>query len=151
VVWFNHKAAYRRIRESDRGLGWANLFVLFSTALLPFPTVVLSHALQENDRPDQRVAIGFYALVGALLQFSWLVFFQYLARHGDLVEGRVDVRFFPAERVRALIGVVLYVAAGLVGYLFIPLIALAVFPVLPIFYGVTSAGLYGLGSLARRS
>jgi hypothetical protein len=43
------------IRFSDaltnRGLHWANLFVLFTTALLPFPTAVVPHALQEKNQP----------------------------------------------------------------------------------------------------
>jgi uncharacterized membrane protein len=54
AVWLNHKAAFKRIRQIDRGLHWANLLVLFSTALLPFPTAVVSRALQEHDQPDQR-------------------------------------------------------------------------------------------------
>ena len=110
----------------------------------------LSHALQENNRLDQRIAVVFYALVGAVLSASWLAFYHYLARHGDLVAERVDDRFFPAERVRPLVGVVLYVAAGLLGYLVAPLISLAIFLVLPVFYGVTSAGLYQLGSRTGR-
>jgi uncharacterized membrane protein len=58
INWLNHKAAFRRIREIDLGLHWANLFVLFTTASLPFPTAVVSHALQENSKPDQRTAVA---------------------------------------------------------------------------------------------
>lgn len=46
VVWLNHKATFLRVRHMDRGLHWANLGVLFTTALLPFPTAVLSSALR---------------------------------------------------------------------------------------------------------
>ncbi|SCL31666.1 Uncharacterized membrane protein [Micromonospora rhizosphaerae] len=149
VVWLNHKAAFHRIRKTDRGLHWANLFILFATALMPFPTAVVSHALLGHNRPDQRVAIAFYALIGALLCASWLVFFHYLARHPDLVKEEVPERFYPAERVRALVGVVLYAAAGLVGYLVAPLVGLLIFAVLPVFYAITSAGLYA-APFARR-
>ena len=149
VVWLNHKTAFRRIRETDRGLQWANLFVLFTTALMPFPTAVVSHALLEHNRTDQRVAIAFYGLVGALLCASWLVFFHYLARHPDLVKDEVDPRFYPAERIRALVGLILYAAAGLIGCLVAPLVGLAIFLVLPVFYGVTSAGLYATPFVRR--
>lgn len=121
VVWLNHKGAFNRIRESDRGLHWVNLFVLFTTALLPFPTAVVSDALQEHDQQDQRVAVAFYALIGALLCVSWLTFFHYLSRRKDLLREGVSEGHFPAERVRALVGVILYVAAGLIGYLVAPL------------------------------
>ncbi|MFD1085749.1 TMEM175 family protein [Micromonospora andamanensis] len=149
VVWLNHKSAFNRIKESDRGLHWVNLFILFSTALLPFPTAVVSAALQEHDQQDQRVAVAFYALIGALLCASWLAFFHYLARRKDLLKEEVSERHFPAERVRALIGVILYAAAGLIGYLVAPLAGLAIFVVLPVFYAVTSAGLYQV-PLTRR-
>jgi uncharacterized membrane protein len=46
--WLNHKGAFNRVKESDRGLHWVNLFVLFTTALLPFPTAVVSDALQDT-------------------------------------------------------------------------------------------------------
>ncbi|MFI6760116.1 TMEM175 family protein [Micromonospora sp. NPDC050417] len=150
VVWLNHKAVFSRIRQADRGLHWANLFVLFTAALLPFPTAVVSRALQEENSADQRAAIAFYAAVGALLCCSWLVFFQYLTKHRDLVEEGVHDRFFPVERVRALVGVIFYVAGGVVGYLVVPLVGLVIFIVLPLFYGITSVGLYYASPVARR-
>jgi TMEM175 potassium channel family protein len=79
VVWLNHKAAFNRIKCMDRGLRWANLGVLFFTALLPFPTLLVSHALREDNLADQRTAVVAYALASALLCTSWLVFFHYLA------------------------------------------------------------------------
>ena len=38
VIWLNHKATFKRIHTIDRGLHWANVGVLFTTALLPFAT-----------------------------------------------------------------------------------------------------------------
>ncbi|MEW2428785.1 TMEM175 family protein [Micromonospora sp. NPDC047644] len=142
VVWLNHKAAFNRIQQVDRGLHWMNLLVLFSTALLPFPTAVVSDALQEHNNADQRVAVAFYALIGALLCATWLAFYHYLAKNPDLLKDQARGGFFPVERVRALVGVVLYVLAGLIGYLVAPLIGLVIFVLLPIFYAITSAGLY---------
>ncbi|MFK3980686.1 TMEM175 family protein [Micromonospora sp. NPDC050397] len=150
VVWLNHKAAFSRIRQADRALGWANLFILFTAVLLPFPTSVVSRALQEHNQTDQRVAIAFYALVGAVLSLSWLAFYHYLSRHRELLEEEVHDRFFPVERIRALVGVILYVAAGLVGYLLEPLVGLVVFVLLPLFYGFTSIGLYYVTPIGRR-
>ncbi|MEU0546372.1 TMEM175 family protein [Micromonospora sp. NPDC005979] len=142
VVWLNHKAAFNRIQQVDRGLHWMNLLVLFSTALLPFPTAVVSRALQEHNNADQRVGIAFYALIGAVLCTTWLAFYHYLAHNPDLLKAQAKGGFFHVERFRALAGVVLYLLAGLVGYLVAPLIGLVIFVVLPVFYAITSAGLY---------
>jgi hypothetical protein len=68
-----------------------------------------------------------------LLCASWLVFFHYLARHGELVFESVHERFFHEERIRALAGLILYCAGGVLGYLVAPLIALAIFVALPVF------------------
>lgn len=150
VVWTNHKAAFRRIRWIDRGLHWANLGVLFTTALLPFPTAVISKTMQHGNLADERTAVGFYALIGALLCTSWLFFFHYLSRHPELVEKNIPADFFPAERKRALTGVAAYSVAGVLGYLLTPTTALGIFLILPIFYGLTSEGLYELPALAQR-
>jgi uncharacterized membrane protein len=42
VIWFNHHQAFTCVRFVDRGLHAANLGILFTTAVLPFPTVVLA-------------------------------------------------------------------------------------------------------------
>ncbi|WUS52545.1 TMEM175 family protein [Streptomyces mirabilis] len=49
VLWLNHKAALQRIKVMTRGLHWANLGVLFSTALLPWPSALASEAIAEGN------------------------------------------------------------------------------------------------------
>lgn len=73
VIWLNHDALFSRIRYVDLGAKWANIGVLPTCATLPFPTAVLSTALQATDGTDQRAAIGLYALVAALMCVSWEV------------------------------------------------------------------------------
>lgn len=77
-------------------------------------------------------------------------FFHYLHRHPDLIEQGVDRGFCRGERLRALTGVLLYIAAGALGYLVAPLVALVIFLALPIFYAITSEGLYRLPAVVRR-
>jgi len=143
VVWLNHKAAFRRIDRADPGLHWLNLFVLFATAWLPFPTAVMADALQVRDLTDERVAIGLYALFGALLCISWWAFFQHLARHSELLAEGVDAGFFRRERTRAWLGLICYLLAPIFGLVFVP-IALVIFLALPIYFAVTSHGLDAL-------
>lgn len=141
VVWLNHKSAFGRIRSMDRGLYWANFGVLFATALLPFPTAVIADAVKKGDPDDTRTAVAFYGLVGVLLCLSWVAFFHYLSRHRELLQEGVEEGFFARESVRAWAGVTLYAAAGVLGYLVAPPVALVIFFALPVFYGATSHGL----------
>jgi uncharacterized membrane protein len=140
VIWMNHRAAFSRIREMDVGLQWVNLGILGTVALIPWPTAVIAETARTADAADQRVAAALYALVGALLWLSWLVFFIYLARHPDLTKEDVDDAYFARERPRALVGLLVYLAAGAAGVLVHPLVASVVFLVLPAFYALTSHG-----------
>ncbi|MBM7490467.1 putative membrane protein [Micromonospora luteifusca] len=147
VNWLNHRAAFNRVENSGKALQWYNLGVLFSTALLPFATSVVSQAMRDGDQADQRTGVVVYGLVGVLVSVSWLGLYHYLTRHHDLLDQTVPRRFFPAERARAAIGLLGYALAILVGYLVNPLFALAIFLLLPIFYSLTSSGLYELRRL----
>jgi uncharacterized membrane protein len=141
VIWLNHKAAFTRIKEMDRGLQWANLGILATLALVPWPTAIIAETARTGNLTDERVAVGLYALVGALLCLSWLVFFSHLARHPELTNDDVDDSYFARERPRAIIGVALYLAAGTAGVLIHPLVASVIFLLLPAFYGLTSHGI----------
>jgi hypothetical protein len=58
-----------------------------------------------------------------------------------LLEDGVNPDFFPKERFRATLGVILYAIAGVAGWLSTPKVALLIFLALPVFYGITSEGL----------
>ncbi|MEU8155967.1 TMEM175 family protein [Micromonospora sp. NPDC048986] len=147
VGWLNHRAAFNRVVNSGKALQWYNLAVLFSTALLPFATSVVSQAMRDGDQADQRTGVVVYGLVGVLVSVSWLGLYHYLARHHDLLDQTVPPRFFPAERARAAIGLLGYALAILVGFLTGPPFALVIFLLLPAFYSLTSSGLYELRRL----
>ncbi|MGD9764154.1 MAG: TMEM175 family protein [Candidatus Binatia bacterium] len=151
VVWLNHKAAFKRIRAADQWVHWANFGVLFSTALLPFSTAVIASAVQVGDPRDVQTAVVLYAVIGAVLCASWYAFFHYLSRHPELVKEDVHERFFAGERTRALIGVGLYAAAGVLAFIASPPVALFIFFALGVFYGITSEGLEKLPVRRRRS
>ncbi|WP_426323525.1 TMEM175 family protein [Microbacterium sp. E-13] len=140
VIWMNHKSAFTRIREMDVGLQWMNLAILATLALVPWPTAVIAETARTGNLADEKAAVALYALIGALLCLSWLFFFNYLARHPELTKEEVDDSYFAHERPRAVIGVILYLAAGIAGVLIHPLVASAVFLFLPVFYAFTSHG-----------
>ena len=141
VIWLNHRAVFARVRYCDRSLHLANLFLLLTSALIPFPTAILSAALQSGNEFDARVAATLYAAIAGSMCLSWLLVFHVLSIHPYLVDDGVSPDFFPKERFRAWLGVIFYTVAGLAGWLWTPKLALLVFLALPVFYGITSEGL----------
>jgi uncharacterized membrane protein len=141
VIWLNHRAVFARVRHCDRSLHLANLFLLLASALIPFPTAILSAAIQSGNEFDARVAVVLYATIAGAMCLAWLVMFHVLSIHPYLVEDGIDPDFFPKERVRAWLGVILYAIAGSAGWLSTPKLALLIFLGLPVFYGITSEGL----------
>jgi uncharacterized membrane protein len=143
VIWLNHHQAFVGIQRVNRGVHIANMCLLFTTALIPFPTAVLSHTFIAGvDSRDAHTAVGLYAVTAAAMCVSWLLLYHQVHRHRDrLLEEKVDREMFGTERARAIVGIVTYTVAGVVGALWLPWIALVVFVALPSFYGLTSEGL----------
>jgi uncharacterized membrane protein len=86
VIWLNHRAVFARVRYCDRSLHLANLFLLLTSALIPFPTAILSAAIQSGSEFDARVAVTLYATIAGTMCLSWLVVFHVLSIHPCLVE-----------------------------------------------------------------
>jgi len=141
VIWLNHRAVFSRVRYCDRSVHLANLFLLLTSALIPFPTAVLSSALQYGTPFDASVAVALYAVIGSAMCLAWLLLFHVLSTRAYLLEDNIDPGFFPKERLRASLGIVLYGLAGVIGWVYAPMLALLIYLALPIFFGITSEGL----------
>lgn len=141
VVWVNHHQVFKRIRAVDRGLFWVNMLILVTVVATPFPTAVLATALREGNAVDGKTAVVLYAIVFALNAVAWFCFFGYVWRRPQLHHHERDAHYLRVDGRRAPLGIVSYAAAAVLGYVVNPLIALAIFVLLPIFYGVTSEGL----------
>lgn len=143
VIWLNHHQAFTAIRRVDRGVHLANLALLFTTALVPFPTAVLSQAFIDGaDTPDARTAVALYAGVLSAMCASWLLLFNRVARCPErLAADGADPGMFAAQRFRSMAGLIAYLSAGAIGVVFSPLLALAVFVVMPAFYALNIPGM----------
>ena len=143
VSWVNHHAAFKRIRAVDTGFVWVNLGLLLTIVPTPFPTAVLANALGDGNPADSKTAAALYGLVFALHAVAWTAFLQYASRHPKLLHRDGDADFMRMDSLRAPFGLILYGGAGALGYFVSPVIALAIFVALPVFYGVTSEGWRG--------
>src|SRR4030081_3691970 len=95
VIWLNHRAVFARVRYCVLSLHLANLFLLLTSALIPFPTAVLSSAIQGGNEFDARIAVTLYAAIAGAMCLSWLVVFHVLSVHPYLIEDGVEPTFFP--------------------------------------------------------
>jgi hypothetical protein len=84
------------------GAAWANLLGT-ATALIPFPTAVLSAALMHGSQFDAKVAVALYAGLGALMCCTWLYSFHLLGAR-TVACARRDCGLFPrwADRLGPL-------------------------------------------------
>lgn len=140
VIWLNHHQAFVAIRRVDRVVHLANLTLLFTTALIPFPTAVLSQAFMGGvDSTDARAAVVLYAGIATAMCASWLLLYdQVHRRRSRLVETGIDQEAFGANRIRAVTGIGAYLTAGVTGALWLPAVALVVFVAMPVFYALTT-------------
>lgn len=143
VSWVNHHSLFRRIHAVDAGFLWVNILLLLTIVPTPFPTGVLAGALRDGNAADGRTAAALYGVVLALHAVGWTAILQYAWRHPRLLHRESDAKFLRIDSLRAPFGVVMYGGAGALGYFVSPVIALAIFVALPIFYGLTAEGLRG--------
>jgi len=143
VIWLNHHQAFTAIKKVDKGVHLANIALLFTTALIPFPTAVLSRAFIDGAvAHDARTAVALYAGILAAMCASWLLLFDQVSRRPErLAADGADPSVFAAQRFRSMTGIVAYLAAGVIGVMWSPMVALAVFVVMPAFYAINIPGI----------
>ena len=140
IIWVSHHALFTHIRKVDAGLLYCNLILLLPASILPFPTATLAYALQHGNASDQHAAVTLYGLTAMFMGVTWLLIFTYLSRHPQLLQPDVPAGFFPAERRRAVLGIVSPVVATVIGFV-VPGASLIVFLLLVVFYALTTEGL----------
>jgi uncharacterized membrane protein len=151
VLWLNHHALFRLIGRVNAPLNWLNLWLLFGTVIIPFPTATLAAALAGGDRYDERVAVALYALSATLMSIPWLFMFRYLRRRPELRVPGVSDRYLRAQQPRPVTGIILYGLSGVVGWFVDPIVGVAVFVVMIIYHAVTSEGLRRVSRLPGRA
>lgn len=138
IMWLNHHALFDKIRQVDKSLAWANLALLLTISVLPFPTSVVAQYLRSGGT-DAKVAVSFYGLLSTLNGFTWLGSWVHLARCPELLHAPYDAAYARLERRRSATGVGTYAAGTAIAWI-APTVALLLFLAMAIFYAVTSSG-----------
>jgi uncharacterized membrane protein len=96
-IWIVHHGIFRRLRFADAAVMRLNLLLLMVIAFLPFPTKLVSEAIDSSSA--ERAAVLFYG--GTLLVISVLVtvLVRYAGSRPDLIEeeGRDEVVALAAQ------------------------------------------------------
>lgn len=140
VIWLNHNGLFRHLRHVDRTFNWINLGVLGTTTLMPFATGVLATSFETGDRTDQQSAVVTYALIAGPMSAAWLPVFPYLWRHPELLRAPESATMFAAQRVRPVVGVILFTCAAVLEWFVHPLLAIAIVVLMLGYHALTSEG-----------
>jgi uncharacterized membrane protein len=139
VIWLNHHALFMHLGRVDRKLTSLNLVLLFSIALIPWPTHLLATYMREGGDAERVAALIYSAtmlLMGAAMGAIW----TYASRDrrllgSDLTDAEIR------RRTRSFtIGAPLYLVALIVALFSAPL-CLAINALLALYYATPRLGM----------
>ena len=138
IIWLNHRTLVDRIARFDARLHWLNLMLLLGVATLPWPTSLVAEYVLRGG-PDASAATALYGVMATVMAIPWGLFWRHLADKPELLEPGYDAAYARAEWRRGFIGLPIYAIATLVALAW-PLVALALYLAIAVFYAVTSQG-----------
>jgi uncharacterized membrane protein len=132
IIWVNHHTMFGPVRRVDRAVLFANLALLLTVSVIPFPTRLLAEYLTAPGSDSHVAAAGYSATMLAMgLAFAglWLV----LTRDAGLLQAHLDPAASRAAIRRFGIGNLVYLAA--VGLSFVSAVAtLALHAAIALYY-----------------
>jgi uncharacterized membrane protein len=132
VMWVNHHSMFNQIVRADRGLMFLNLLLLLWTAVLPFPTALVSQYLVRGGA-DAHVAAAVYSANLTLAAIAFSLIWAYAVRHGRLLARPMAPAAERASILRFSVGTFVYAATIGLSFVSAP-VTLAVQFLLALYY-----------------
>ena len=132
IIWMNHHALCTLLRRVDRPVLFANLFLLLTVSVIPFPTRLLAAYLTAGDA-NAHVAAAVYSGAMLLLGVAFSVLFVVIVRDARLLHVPLEPGAVRVAQRRFSGGGVFYLVA--IGLSFVsPVATLALHAALAIYY-----------------
>ncbi len=107
IMWANHHALFRDIRHLDHTLIVLNLFLLASTAFLPFSTALLAEYIRDSEHATTAVVV--YGLTVAVNAVFWSLIWHYARVVHPMLAEHVSEHRARARTWRYSVGLAAYV------------------------------------------
>ncbi len=131
IIWVNHHSVFVRVRLVDRPVLFANLLLLLTVSVIPFPTRLLAEYLTAG--ADAHVAAAVYSATMLAMGLSYSVLWLAITRDARLLHEHIDPVASRSALRRFGLGNIFYLAT--IGLSFISAVAtLAVHAALAIYY-----------------
>jgi uncharacterized membrane protein len=108
IIWVNHHALCKLIRQVDRAVLFANLFLLLTVSVIPFPTRLLAQYLTAGN--DAHVAAAVYSGSMVAMAAAFTVLFLAISRDDRLMHAPMPPGTVGATLRRFSAGGVIYLA-----------------------------------------
>lgn len=139
VIWLNHHALFMHLDRVDRKLTSLNLVLLFSIALIPWPTHLLATYMREGGDAE-RIAALIYSATMLLMGASMGAIWTYASRDRKLLGSDLTDEEIRRRTRSFTIGAPLYLVALVVALFSAPL-CLAINALLAVYYATPSLGM----------
>jgi uncharacterized membrane protein len=134
IMWVNHHALFRHIARVDRTLQVANLVLLMTIVVVPFPTDLLGRQLAHQLRGgDTTVVACTYGLVMIAMSIGFSLVWWYAMLRPGVLDARLTRKELRSASIRFSGGGIGYPAGTLLA-LWQPLAALILFGILAMYY-----------------
>jgi uncharacterized membrane protein len=131
IIWVNHHTVFGKVRLVDRLVLFANLALLLTVSVIPFPTHLLAEYLTAGE--NSHIAAAVYSASMLAMGVSFALLWLTITRDARLLHEDVDPATSRAALRRFGLGNIVY--AGTVGLAFVSAIAtLAVHAALAVYY-----------------
>jgi uncharacterized membrane protein len=131
IIWVNHHAMFDKVRLVDRPVLFANLGLLLTVSLIPFPTRLLAEYLTAGS--DSHIAAAVYSATMLGMGFAYTALWLTLTRDANLLHEGIDPHSSRAALRRFGAGNVFYLITIGLSFVSAPL-TLAVHGALALYY-----------------
>jgi len=133
IIWINHHAMCTLARRVDRRTLFANLFLLLTVSVIPFPTRLLATYLIDGRSADAHTAAATYAATMLAMGAAFTLLFLAFARDARRLHTPIPPAALRSALRRFSIGGLCYAATIALAYLS-PVAMLAVHAALAVYY-----------------